>query len=94
MSLKAIDRTKTTQVPATGATHPQTNISRGSGRREVAYRDARGKTFSAVVIAPGSSSGLMLEIHAFRRGGQSHIIDNVPLATTMKSTGAYFNTIN
>jgi hypothetical protein len=91
VALVAFDNTNREVVPATGHTHPATNVTRGSGRREVVYRDANGKTWSAIVIGPGSASGVRLEVHGLRRGGQTHILDNVPAATTMKDTGAYFN---
>jgi hypothetical protein len=91
MPLQTHNNANRAVVPATGHTHPATNVTRGSGHREVAYRTATGKTFSAIIIGPGSSSGVRLEIHDLRRGGQTHILDNVPAATTMKSVNAYFS---
>jgi hypothetical protein len=58
------------------------------GYRTVSYRDASGATMNATVIGAGTASGLKLSI---RNGGGVRIIDNVPKATTMKSTGAYFS---
>ena len=62
-----------------------------AGRRSVVYRATSGKTFEAKVIGPGSSSGLKLElVSLFTRSRAARTVDNVPKATTMKSTNAYF----
>jgi len=48
---------------------------------------ASGKTVEAVIIGPGSASGLKLMIPSFRMKGASvFILDNVPPATTIKQT--------
>lgn len=62
-----------------------------AGRMRVSYRDASGQTMDAVVVGPGTSSGLKLVLRvpasAFTAGNQ--ILDNVPVATTVKSLSAY-----
>ncbi len=64
--------------------------SRGSGRRTVIYRDAAGRTWSALVVAKGSSSGLKLKIES---AGNVRVIDNVALATTFAQTNRYRNSL-
>jgi len=59
-----------------------------SGRYHVEYRDVSGKKLSATVIGPGTSSGLKLNIDTHVN---TRIIDNVPAATSLKSTNAYFS---
>jgi hypothetical protein len=61
-----------------------------AGFRSVVYRDTNGKTWEGKVIGPGSVSGLMLELVSLRTDRASRIRDDVPPATTMKSTNAYF----
>jgi hypothetical protein len=57
-----------------------------AGKMVVTYRDANGKMRDATVVSAGTSSGLKLALGAH----QGLIVDNVPKATTVKSTGAYF----
>jgi hypothetical protein len=94
MPLKTHVNTNRAVVPAVGHTHPATNVTRGSGHREVAYRDTKGRTWAAMIIGPGSVSGVRLELHSRRRGGQTHILDNIGPATTVKSTNAYFSRLD
>jgi hypothetical protein len=62
-----------------------------AGRMRVSYRNAAGKTFDALVVGQGTSSGLKLVIRnaaaAFTPGAT--VIDNVPSATTLKTNSAY-----
>jgi hypothetical protein len=62
-----------------------------AGRLVVSYRNAAGKTFDAVVVSEGTSSGLKLVLRspaaAFTAGAR--VIDNVPVATGVKSLSAY-----
>jgi hypothetical protein len=51
----------------------------------VGYRNARGTMMDAIVIGPGTNSGVKLRLLA-----RDVVVDDVPKATTMKSTGAYF----
>lgn len=65
------------------------------GLRTVVYRNTAGKTFLARVVSAGTGSSLNLYIIDRRRdnvAGRS--LSNVALATTMKSTNAYFNTLS
>lgn len=62
-----------------------------AGRMTVQYRDASGNTMNASVIGQGTNSGLKLSV---RNGGAVRIIDDVPKATTVKSTGAYFDRLS
>jgi len=58
----------------------------------VIYRDAKGRTSAATVLAAGSSSGLKLLVTSKRSMGVSgSTIDNVALATGEKQTNVYFN---
>ena len=92
MPLRAVTNTNRRNVPATGATHPRTNVVRGHGHRSIMYRDTNGKSWEAIIIGPGSASGLLLEIPALRMKGVSvWRKDNVAPATTVKSTNAYFD---
>lgn len=92
MPLITIPNTNRQHVPATGHTHPATNVTRGHGRRSVVYRATTGRTFEAIVIGPGSSSGLRLMIPALRMKGPSvYIKDNIGPATTVKSTNCYID---
>lgn len=62
-----------------------------AGRRSVVYRATSGKTFEGKVLGAGSVSGLKLElVSMYGKSRASRIVDNVPKATTMKSTNAYF----
>lgn len=78
------DRTKAT---ASAGKH------RTSGRLNVTYRNAAGKTFQAVVVGPGTGSGLLLKLrfpaNAFTAGVTT--LDNVPAATTPKTNSAYIS---
>lgn len=58
------------------------------GRRTVVYRDLKGNTWAALVVGEGTGSGKKLKLvsHPTVR-----IVDNVPLATSMKGTNVYFN---
>jgi hypothetical protein len=65
-----------------------------AGWRQVRYRDAKGYSHNARVLGQGSASGLKLHID----GGSgpagtvgSRVVDNVPMATTMKSINCYFS---
>jgi len=92
MPLRSLTNTNRAFVPAVGHTHPATSLTRGSGRRTVVYRNLSGRTFEAIVIGPGSSSGLRLMIPALRMKGPGvYIKDNVAAATTMKQTDRYFD---
>jgi hypothetical protein len=84
MPHKNRDNTKTTFTPpSVGA-----NVSRGHGRRTVHYRDAKGQTWEALVVGPGTASGLKLQLTSHPRRG---IIDNVANATARTDTGKYFD---
>jgi hypothetical protein len=84
MPHKNRDNTKTTFTPpSVGA-----NTSRGHGHRTVFYRDARGQRFEALVVGPGSVSGLQLQLTSHPRRG---ILDNVASATAKTDTGKYFD---
>jgi hypothetical protein len=89
MAQVALDRTKTTEVPTTDGLQ----TSRPSARRTVKYRDVNGKTHDAVVVAPGSSSGLKLAIwgQGSGVGEQRRVIDNVALMTSRTQTNVYWN---
>ena len=56
-----------------------------SGRMNVLYKDAKGRTRLATVAGAGTSSGLKLAIGS--RDGA--VVDNVAKATSMKATNAY-----
>jgi hypothetical protein len=62
-----------------------------AGQMTVQYRDTTGSTMNATVIGQGTNSGLKLQI---RNSGAVRIIDDVPKATTVKSTGAYFSRLD
>jgi hypothetical protein len=87
MANVALDRTKGTIVPASDGLQ----TSRGTARRSVSYRDVNGKRHDAVVVAPGSASGLKLAIWGQGNGGQRRVIDNVAIATARTQTNVYFN---
>jgi hypothetical protein len=89
MANVALDRTKGTIVPASDGLQ----TSRGTARRSVSYRDVNGKRHDAVVVAPGSASGLKLAIwgQGSGNGGQRRVIDNVAVATARTQTNVYFN---
>jgi len=90
MPLRSLTNTNRAFVPLTGTTHPVTNVTRGSARRSVIYRATTGKTFEAIVIGPGSVSGVRLMIPALRMKGTSvYLKDNVAPATTIKQTNCY-----
>jgi hypothetical protein len=80
MPLVTLDQA--TQRPPTGGAR---NTTRGSGRRDVTYRDAQGKEWGAKVIAAGSVSGLLLEVIGLGR------IDNVAVATAINQNSRYYN---
>jgi hypothetical protein len=62
-----------------------------AGRIVVSYRNAAGKTFDALVVSQGTSSGLKLVLRspagAFTAGAR--VLDNVAVATGVKSLNAY-----
>lgn len=88
MPIRAIANTNRKFVPS-GAT---SGVQLSGGRRSVVWRNASGKSFEAVVVGPGSTSGLLLMIPALRMKGPSVFLrDNVQPATTIKSTNAYFD---
>jgi len=58
------------------------------GHVEVVYRDTKGRSVRALVMGPGSASGLKLKI--FNRL-LPVVVDNVPAATGVKQTNVYFN---
>ena len=60
-------------------------VTRGSGRRQVVYRDAAGRYWDAKVISAGSVSGLLLEVV-----GIATRFDNVAAATAMKQNSRYY----
>jgi hypothetical protein len=60
----------------------------GGGRKTVAYRNAAGETEEALVVGPGSVSGL--ELCLVNRRPRVYL-DNVALATTVKGTNVYFD---
>lgn len=65
------------------------------GKRTVIYRDTAGQTYLAEVVGPGTGNTLNLRIRDRSRGnvsGQS--ISNVAVATTMKSTNCWFNSLS
>lgn len=72
---------------------PGAIASRRIRHRMVVYRDAYGSTWDAKLLGTGTSSGVKLLLVSGLVGTSRSgmIIDNVPLATSMKSTGAYFN---
>jgi hypothetical protein len=62
-----------------------------AGRMTVSYRNAAGKTFDALVVGGGTASGLKLVIRnpASATTPGSTVLDNVPVATTVKSLSSY-----
>jgi hypothetical protein len=67
----------------------------GGGRKTVQYRDTRGRTHDALVTSAGTGDTVNLRIRDRARGVvASQIIANVPLATSMKSTNAYFQRLS
>jgi hypothetical protein len=64
-----------------------------AGRMNVTYRNSVGKSFQALVVGQGTSSGLKLVIRnsASANTPGNTIIDNVPMATTPKSLSAYIS---
>jgi hypothetical protein len=64
-----------------------------AGRMRVMYRNAAGKTQDAVVVGPGTGSGLkiVIRVPATVAAGASgnQVLDNVPAATTVKQLSAY-----
>jgi len=67
-----------------------------AGRMRVSYRDASGNTQDAVVVGPGTSSGLKIVIRVPSTVGTlaaplsgNQVLDNVPAATTVKQLSAY-----
>jgi hypothetical protein len=60
------------------------NLSRGSGRQSVNYRDAKGIRRDAIVLSKGSVSGLQLFLPE-----QNRVVDNVGPMTTIKGTNVY-----
>lgn len=65
---------------------PDKPSRKGGGPKTVVYRDAKGRTHDAKVLGPGTGSGLKLELTSRL---DRPVLDNVPLATTTKSTGSY-----
>lgn len=63
-----------------------TKIKSTQGKTRVKYIDARGKSFDAIVIAAGTSSGKKIQ---FYNGPSRTIVDNVALKTSVKQTGVY-----
>lgn len=62
------------------------------GYKTVVYRNSRGRTFLAKVTGAGTGNTLNLEIRdKDRRTKANQVLSNVPVATTMKSTNAWFN---
>ncbi|HVI77435.1 MAG TPA: hypothetical protein VM715_04615 [Candidatus Acidoferrum sp.] len=57
------------------------------GEQHVVYRDFKGSTYDAQVLGPGTTTGVKLQVW---RGTGHSVIDNVPKATTPKSTNVYF----
>jgi hypothetical protein len=62
-----------------------------AGRMNVTYRNSVGKSFQALVVGQGTSSGLKLVLRyqasAFTPGVT--VLDNIPMATTPKTLSAY-----
>lgn len=56
-----------------------------SGRRVVAYRNAKGFTQQATVLSEGTSSGLKIAVGS----EMGRVVDNVPLATARTQTNVY-----
>jgi hypothetical protein len=78
--------------PGVGSTG-QKSTGKDQGKITVVYRNTQGKTFNAEVvsIATDAVAGhLKLKIRPGVIGGGSRTVDNVPLATSEKSTNAYF----
>lgn len=71
--------TKDLRTAAT--TKPQS----AAGSRTVVYRDTKGRSFDAVVVGAGSSSGLKIKLTS----DNGRIIDNVAKATGLKQTNVY-----
>ena len=86
MSHLAVTKTNTKVVP----TAMGKKTLRGTGRRTVIYRDAKGRSFSATVMAPGTT-GSTLKIRLPNFPTSTGIIDNVAPQTTLKGTTKYFN---
>jgi hypothetical protein len=59
-----------------------------SGSITVSYRDTKGRRHDAVVVGPGTSSGLKLRIRG--QGSAIRVIDNVALGTARNQTNVYF----
>jgi hypothetical protein len=59
-----------------------------AGSVTVSYRDAHGTRHDAIVLGPGSVSGLKLRLPSF--GGTNKDIDNVALATGEYQANVYF----
>lgn len=56
-----------------------------AGRRVVVYMDAKGKTYDAIVLGAGTSSGLKLKL----AHPHATILDNVAKATNEGSVSCY-----
>lgn len=69
-------------------TKVQARVKR-AGRMNVIYRDAKGRTRDATVIAAGTASGLKIKLGAPLRS----VVDNVPACTSTKGTSCYVNRI-
>jgi hypothetical protein len=67
---------------------PVLNKKKGTN---VTYRGANGRTLSATIIGPGSSSGAKLALRS--RIGTGKIVDNVALATSRTQTNVYYNRV-
>jgi len=62
------------------------------GYKTVIYRDVKGRSYLAKVVSAGTGSTLNLFIYdRDRRTAANKSLTNVPIATTTKSTNAYFN---
>jgi hypothetical protein len=78
------------QTVKTAGTQPAIDKRPNSGRRTVVYRRTSGKTEEALVIGPGTNSGVKLRLVSRR---PKVVVDDVAKATAMKgagSTGVYF----
>lgn len=61
--------------------------ARSSGRQTVRYRDAKGKTFDAVVVG---GSGTSLDLHIRAGAGTTRRLTSIAKATTPKQTNRWF----
>lgn len=71
---------------------PKKMTKQYGGYKTVIYRDAAGQSYLARVTSAGTGSTVNLYIlDKDRRTKGNQSFSNVPLATSMKSTNAYFN---